>query len=287
LYFWPLPIMIAALGWSHWAGLVAAFSAAAALGSLFGVLSFAGALLGMAMPAWWFGYLALLARPARGGGVEWYPIGRIVLWAALMGAAIVTTILLLTAADQEAMRLALRKALDELTRTQIPAVAAGAVLTESELDLLVRMLPAFAASSFFVLNSFNLWLAGRIVRAPGRLPRPWPVLSDLALPPAAPVLLAVSVAGAFASNLIGTICASVAGPLLIAHVMVGFAVIHAVTIGASARILILASLYAAFLIFAPRTILVWIGLGGLGLAETLFGIRGRMAAPRVPPGQRT
>src|SRR5262249_6754287 len=83
LYFWPVPFVRAARGWSHWAGRVAAFGGGAALGSLFGVLSFAGALLGMAMPAWWFGYLALLARPARPAEIEWYPIGRIVLWAAL------------------------------------------------------------------------------------------------------------------------------------------------------------------------------------------------------------
>jgi len=193
----------------------------------------------------------------------------------------------LMGADQETMRSALRKTLDELTRAQIPAVAAGAALTEGELDLLARLLPALAASSFLVLNSFNLWLAGRIALVSGRLPRPWPVVSDISLPLAAPVLLAVSVAGSFAPNLIGTICASMAGPLLIAHVMVGFAVIHTVTIGAKARVLILASLYAGFLIFAQRTILAWVALGALGLAEALFGIRGRMAAPRVPPGRHT
>ena len=39
---------------------------------------------GSALPAWWLGYLALLARPApAGASVEWYPVGRLVLWAAL------------------------------------------------------------------------------------------------------------------------------------------------------------------------------------------------------------
>jgi len=293
LYFWPLPIMIAALGWTHWAGLLAAFTAAAALGALFGFLSFAGALIGMAMPAWWLGYLALLARPTVGSGVEWYPIGRIVLWAALLGAAIVATTVLLTAADQDTLRNALRKALDELTRTQLPSVAASVTVTEGELDLFVRLLPAFAASSFFLLNSFNLWLAGRIVLLSGRLRRPWPMMSDMSLPLTAPVLLAAAVAGTVApyltgaADLTGTLCASLAGPLLVAHVMVGFAVIHAVTIGAKARVLILAVVYVGFLVVAPRTILVWLGLGALGLAETLFGIRGRLAASRIPPRQRT
>src|SRR6202521_312972 len=40
-YLAPLPILIAALGWSHWAGLVAAVTAAARLGLAFGMVLFA------------------------------------------------------------------------------------------------------------------------------------------------------------------------------------------------------------------------------------------------------
>jgi hypothetical protein len=299
LYLSPLPIMIAALGWTHWAGLVAAFTAAAALGSLFGFVFFAAFLLGLAMPAWWLAYLALLARPSQSpSGVEWYPIGRIVLWAALLGAAIASVgALLLIGADQEALRTAFRKALDEFVRGQILAPAAGGTLSAEQrerlLDMLLVLLPPAAAMSFLVLNCVNLWLAGRVVRVSGRLPRPWPNVSDLSLPLVAPVLLAVSVAGTFApdflgaANLIGTICSCLAAPLLMAHLMVGFAVIHAVTAGINARVLILAGMYAAFLILSPRTSLVVFALAALGLAETLFGIRGRVAARRLPPGQHT
>src|ERR1700733_12795989 len=90
-YLAPLPIMIAALGWSHWAGLVAAVTAAGLLGLAFGGVFFAAFLAGVAMPAWWLGYLALLGRPtANGGGLEWYPAGRLVLWSAALGALVVT-----------------------------------------------------------------------------------------------------------------------------------------------------------------------------------------------------
>src|SRR5262245_13303863 len=299
LYLAPLPIMIAALGWGHWAGLVAALTAAAALGSLFGVVFFAAFLLGLAMPAWWLAYLALLARPAHGSsGVEWYPIGRIVLWAALLGAAIASVAaFLVIATDQEAVRTALRKALDEFIRAQIPAPAAGGTLSDEQrdrlLDMFLVMLPPAAAMSLLVLNSVNLWLAGRIVLVSGRLPRPWPNVSAMSLPLAAPALLAVSAAGTFAPDLIGaggligTIFGSLAAPLLMAHVMVGFAVVHAVTAGIQARALILAGMYAAFLILSPRTSLAVFAVAAVGRAETLVGIRGRVAARRLPPGQRT
>ena len=91
-YLAPLPILIAALGWSHWAGARRrldrrrrAWRACSAC--LFSVAF----LVGVGLPAWWLGYLALLARPVaqRRRTLEWYPVGRLVLWAALIGALLV------------------------------------------------------------------------------------------------------------------------------------------------------------------------------------------------------
>src|SRR5258708_39045054 len=48
----PLPIMIVALGWSHWAGLIAAAMAAACLAVL-GVEFLVAFLFGVGLPAWW------------------------------------------------------------------------------------------------------------------------------------------------------------------------------------------------------------------------------------------
>ena len=63
-YLAPLPILIAAMGWSHWAALIAAVVASAGLAAVFGWLFFIAFLIGIGLPAWWLGYLALLARPA-------------------------------------------------------------------------------------------------------------------------------------------------------------------------------------------------------------------------------
>src|SRR5512138_2186954 len=89
-YLAPLPILIAALGWSHWAGLIAAASATAAVAVLSGVFFVAVPVI--AFGAWWLGYLALLARPVANGGagaLEWYPVGRLVLWSAVIGTLVV------------------------------------------------------------------------------------------------------------------------------------------------------------------------------------------------------
>src|SRR5580704_3710198 len=93
-YLAPLPVMIAALGWSHIAGLLAALVAATALAAAFGGLFFVAFLIAVGLPAWWLSYLALLARPAgapAGGGIEWYPVGRLVIWGALLGTIVVVS----------------------------------------------------------------------------------------------------------------------------------------------------------------------------------------------------
>src|SRR5690349_24107655 len=62
-YLAPLPIMIAGLGWSHWAALTAAVAGAAALGLVFGAVLLFAFLAGAGVPGWALGYLAMLARP--------------------------------------------------------------------------------------------------------------------------------------------------------------------------------------------------------------------------------
>src|SRR5215831_12670736 len=116
-----LPIMIAALGWSHWAGLTAAVAAAAMLGGAFGILFFATFLACVGVPAWWLGYLALLGRPVVNGGaphMEWYPPGRLVLWAAMLGAAVVVGALAMFGGDEATIRHGLKGALDQVLRAQ-------------------------------------------------------------------------------------------------------------------------------------------------------------------------
>src|SRR5215470_2745714 len=67
-YLAPLPILIVALGWNHWLGLIAGVSAAVFLGALLGLYFFTAFLIGIALPAWWLAYLSLLARPVGTNG---------------------------------------------------------------------------------------------------------------------------------------------------------------------------------------------------------------------------
>src|SRR5258708_26733656 len=115
-YLAPLPILIAALGWSHWAALVAAISAAAGLTAVFNGYFFVAFLIGIGLPAWWLGYLALLARPVEGvpGGLGWYPAGHLVVCAAILGASVVIAGMLHFGTDEDSFRASLRSFLERM-----------------------------------------------------------------------------------------------------------------------------------------------------------------------------
>src|SRR5262245_56467888 len=62
-YLAPLPIMIVGLGWSHWAAATAVLAGTLGLGAAFGTVFLLAFAAGAGFPAWWLGYLAMLARP--------------------------------------------------------------------------------------------------------------------------------------------------------------------------------------------------------------------------------
>ncbi len=144
-------------------------------------------------------------------------------------------------------------------------------------------IPPAAAVFSTITNLLNLWLAARVVKVSGRLRRPWPDLSALSLPSFTSGLLAVAVAGSFLPDLAGILSGVFAASLLMAFAILGFAVLHAITRGIDSRFLLLAGAYAATTIFGWPVLAVAM----LGLAETAFNIRARVAARRGPPTLRT
>src|SRR5919197_1978574 len=270
-YLAPLPIGIAALGWGHLSGLIAAATATAAIAVFSGIFFLAVPVI--AFGAWWLGYLALLARPAgngAGGALEWYPIGRLVLWTGVIGTLVVAAAVPNFGSDQESLQAALRKTYERILRDQ------------SLIDLLVVVVPPAAAVFSTVTNLFNLWLAARIVKISGRLTRPWPDLAALTLPAPSVGLLAAAIAGSFVPDLVGVLSGAFAASLLMAFAILGFAVPHAITRGSSSRAVVLAAVYAATIVLG------WplLALSLLGLAEAAFNIRNRVARKRGPPALR-
>ena len=287
-YLASLPILIAAIGWSHIAGFLAAILAAVGLGFVLGFYFFLAFLLGIGLPAWWLGYLSLLARGTStngsGGGMEWYPVGRLVYWAAIIATLVVAVAVLSFGADKETFQSELRNAFERALRaqTQTPRLPAGAD-SRRLIDILVVALPPAAAVLLTLLNVFNLWLAGRIVNLSGRLRRPWPDLTALSLPGFTSGLLAAAIAGSFLPDLPGLLLGVFAASLFMAYAIMGFAVLHAITRGMASRAIALTGAYVAVIVIGWPILAVSM----LGLAETAFNIRARFAARGGPPATKT
>jgi hypothetical protein len=280
-YLAPLPILIAALGWSHWAALIAAVAAAASLAAVFGAFFFIAFLIGIGLPAWWLGYLALLARPAAAGppdALEWYPVGNLVLWAALLSALVVAAGMLNFGTDEESFRSNLRNSLERMFRMQRDG-AARANEPNRMIEFLVVALPPAAAVLTTITQAVNLWLAARIVKISGRLRRPQPDLSAMRFPPHAPALTAAAIAGSFLPGMVGIGGGVLAAGLLMAYAILGFAVLHALTRSMSGRPFMLGAVYAAVVILGWPVLVMTL----LGLADAALDFRGRLARPPKPP----
>lgn len=285
VYLAPLPLMLAAIAWGPLCG---------ALGGLVATLVIAGALspplalgygLAFALPAWWLGHLAMLGRPLASGiagsdaaslQVEWYPLGRILLWIAALATLLTAGSLYSLGSDASAISDAMRRGF-----AKILSLVSETTVTESDprVGLMVAVIPVLVAASQMATLTLNLWLAAKVAAVSGRLHRPWPDLSGATLPPMTLVALCVALAFSFFSGMTGILAVVVTTVLMMAYALVGLAVLHTITRDLANRGFWLATAYAILLMFSVSLVL----LTALGLADAVFGFRERFLRNRQPP----
>lgn len=278
-YLAPLPVLIVGLGWSQMAALIAASAAAVGLGVLFGVELLVAYVAGVGLPAYVLAYLTLMARPnATSGELEWFPVGRLVLAAAILGSLAVAALIPLVAGDVETYQAALKALMTSMLQER-----AGELSPEADrfADLLVMVMPPAAAVLTMVTQLGNLWLAGRVARTSGRLMRPWPDLSGLVLPRGAALLFGAALAiAALMTGFVGLVAETLSATLIMAFAFAGLAVVHAVTRGGAGRTLVIATVWLAALVLGwPFAVLALVGL-----ADLFLNLRARARNRRGPPG---
>ncbi|WP_342363022.1 DUF2232 domain-containing protein [Terrarubrum flagellatum] len=275
----PLPIAIAALGWNHKAGLIGAAVGALILGLLVNPRMAAAFLLSTALPAWWFSFLSLLARPsaAPGGPAEWYPTGRVLAWIAGVIAALGLVGAWMIAGDYDAFVKSCERVI-EIAERLSPTLFDG-VAPEARPQLRAAMAALVAAIGFPAYAVISVWvaaallvIAGRIVLASGRLPRPWPYLPALTLPRALLGAIAATFAGSFLGGFIGLCFRTIFAALLAAYALQGLALVHAITSGKAGRSAMLTAVYFVSALFGGWP-LIAAAIGGV--ADALFNIRAR------------
>ena len=224
---------------------------------MFGAFFFIAFLIGVGLPAWWLGYLALLARPAADNPdqTEWYPAGRLVVWCALASALVVIIAIPNFGTDEDSFRAGLRNSFERVLRTQTRTPADApleirGVDVKRVVEFLAEVVPFAAAVLATITNAINLWLAGRIVKVSGQSAAALARSAErsgfrLMRRPRLPSRSAARSFPAWSAASAGIFSAA----LLMAYAILGFAVLHAMTRGIAGRGFILGGSYAAVFVF--------------------------------------
>ncbi|MFG1190625.1 DUF2232 domain-containing protein [Xanthobacter autotrophicus] len=279
-YLSPLPVMIAGIAFSPLAAFVAVMVGGAGLGLGFGGTFLLTYMVSLGGPAFALSYAAMLARPDSAGrdGLVWFPVGGLVLLSAAVSTLAVIIALFAVAGDYESYRRAVIAAFEALLSGQ---VLPGAQPTDPAAvgAIVARLLPGMAAVMSMVSQLVCLYLAARAALISGRLRRPWPTLSAFRLPPVTSLVLAVAIALSMAGAMVGLSASAAAATLVCAYALAGFAVVHSVTIGHSARFLILGALWLT------TAVLGWpvLAMAVLGFVDAMFDFRSRMGTGQSPP----
>lgn len=287
-YLAPLPLMVAALGWGPIAATIGGIAAASGLGLMFGLPYCVAFAVMAALPAWRLGHLTLLGRPIAnhetGNGaapaapaMEWYPVGRILLWIA--GFAVLTTAaaLLTLGSDAEAIIGTMRRGLLRLLSPRDGTPASDKI--EQVINALVFIAPSAATIVFMMTLTLNLWLAAKITATSGRLHRPWPDLKSAELPPMTLAGLSAAIAFCFVGGLPALLAQIVTTALVMAYALTGFAVLHTLTLAMKGRGFWLTCTYLIVVMFTWPVL----AMTALGVADAIFGLRQSYLQKRQPP----
>ncbi len=295
LYFLaPLPSFLAGLGWGSTSALIAALAASTATGFVLGGIWPAFVfLVSQGVPIVLLCHFALLAHapgtPRTDGGgttsTDWYPVGRLLALAAIIAGSLSVMSLFMLGSDLDEVRGILRELIEKVFAKDLASLR-DKPLTPQEIDSLAQLglflLPAASATSWLAGFILNLWLAGRITHASGRLVRPWPDIASMTFPPGVLWGLVIALVFTFLPGYPGLISSGFAGALLFAYMLMGLAIIHHVTRGKPQRPFILWGVYFLLLLFNSWAAAV---IALLAIAEPISPLRRRPVASG-PPGAR-
>ena len=268
----PLSLYLTGLGLGPIAAAIAAITATAGVLLIANPMAAEVYAISTALPAVVCTRLTLLSREVEGER-EWYPIGRITVAAAIFSGAFAILALILMGGDVETLTKLLRTVIESFVKTELSQIPGAPAIGPAEIDEITRStlysLPWALGLLAMGTILLNLWLAGRITLASGRLRRPWPDLAAFSLPTGATFVLLIAIALSFVGGLAGLLAAGVAAPFTLAFALVGLALVHSLTRNSPWRTFILAALYVG-LLFVPHIGLL---LAIAGLAETVFHYR--------------
>jgi hypothetical protein len=288
LYFLtPLPLFIAGLGWG-------ALTAAAGSGAgtvlttvVFGFDKGMQFLVTVAVPVVILTYFALLSRTGELDGkptVDWYPLGRLLLWIAGLSAALIGFGVIIIGPDTASFESTMRELFSAALRAN-PDLHGGDTPMPAEnlnqlVEMLVTILPPASATWWMLMMVAIMIVASKVVQQSGHTIRQADDCTNLDLPMFAAPLLGAAFAVSFLPGLAGIIAISFTATLVVAFALQGLAVIHVITRGNPIRPALLG---LAYLMFFGASLIGVPMLAATGMAETFFRLRDRFSRGNGPP----
>lgn len=226
---------------------------------------------------------ALLARPATEAstgadvhdGLEWYPVGRVVLWLAGWSLGLFGIALLLTVDREGGLQGVLREPLTQFLKAMPQDQARGEDYLLGIVANLTQLMPAVFCVSWLVMMTINGTLAQGMAVLLKQNRRPTPLYRSFTLSRSLAVaLVAALVAAAVLPGDVAFIGGTVAAILAFPFFLQGLAVVHGLAARASLPGLVLAAFYAALVVAGA---LVGVLVVILGFIEEWAGFRRRFA----------
>jgi hypothetical protein len=288
MFITPLPIALAGLGWGWRSAVIAGAVGSALILLVSGPAVAAAFALTQAVPMALLTYLALLSRPIIENdepvAVEWYPVGRLVVWSAVLAGLMSISLLIIIGGDLEALRKSLAEVITATLKAGLPQADGQIQFSDVEIaalsEVALSLLPGASAMSWMGSLLFNLWLAGRITLASGQLGRPWPDLAAVTYPPYTPLAFGLLLVATMLDGYAGLAASAFAGGLFVAYLLLGLAIVHFTTRGQAWRPFVLWALYLSVPLTQSLTLII---AALLGLSETVLQLRARSMAR--PPSQ--
>jgi hypothetical protein len=216
---------------------------------------------------------ALLSRRAPDGAIEWYPPGLLIVWLTGLAAVALAILMALLASGEGGIAGSVQRQLDAI----LPVFGANQENMRPLLEAIAPIVPGMVVAAWMTVTIVNGALGHAIAVKGRRALRPAPEIAATELPNWLAMALAIAAGLALLGpGMLGTLGANATAVLTVAFLMLGLAVVHAVTRGFRARGLLLGGLYAV------TAILTWpvLVIIALGLIEQGFGLKRRFAAPR-------
>ena len=288
LYFLtPLPLFIAGLGWGALTVAVGGGAGTVLTTVVVGFDKGMQFLVTVAAPVVILTYIALLSRTGEWDGrptVDWYPLGRLLIWIAALSAALIGFAVIFVGPDAASFEAELRDFFGAALRANPGFPADGVPVAGEKMDQLVEMLvriaPPGSAAGWMLMMVAIMLVASVVVQRSGHAIRPPEECANLDLPLSAAPLLGAAFAASFLPGFAGIVAISFTATLVVSYALQGLAVIHVITRGNPIRPVLLGFAYLMF--FAASMIGVPM-LAATGMAETLFRLRDRFSAGSSGP----